>query len=145
MSDWKSDLDDLFTKKEKEVKSTEENVSKAEAEIKSFFSGIVVPAFEDVKPELEKHQREVNISSGSGSAGIEVIYKGNLELRYSINTKIRPDGSVFLYPEIHFRDRDDDKMCVADGYLRSEDYFMAQITKDKIINHFLKEYKLQIS
>jgi hypothetical protein len=147
MADWKSDLDSFFSKKEKRAEITKENVSKADAEIESFFSSTVIPAFEEMKLELEKHQRVVNISSGGGSASIEVSFEGNSELRYSIKTRIHSDGSIFLYPETRFRDKSDGKKYVAEGYLRSgsQNYVMKQITKDEIINHFLSEYKLQVN
>jgi hypothetical protein len=146
MSDWKSDLDNLFANKEKEAKITEENISKANAEIKLFLSGIVIPAFEEVRLELEKHQRVVKIWGGNDSASIEISYDLNTEIQYYIKTRIRTDGSVSIYPQTRFRDSGNGTMYVSEGFLRSgsQDYGMAQITKDEIINHLLSEYKLNL-
>jgi len=142
MSDWKSDLESFFQDKQKETQVREEKLTHTKSEVATFFSTVVVPAFEEIKTELEKYQREVRVSSGTDFASIVVSYKGEAELGYSIKVRMRA-GSAFPYPETRFRDPTDGKMYRGEGFLRSgaQDYTVAQITKEEIIKHCLSDYK----
>lgn len=142
MSDWKSDLESFFQDKQKETQVSEKKLTERKSEVATFFSTVVVPAFEEIKTELEKYQREVRVSSGTDFTSIVISYKGETELDYSIKVRIRP-GSAFPYPEARFRDPTDGKMYKAEGFLRSgtQDYTVAQITKEEIIKDCLSGYK----
>jgi len=145
MSDWKSALESFFQDKQKETQVSEEKLTETKSEVATFFSTVVVPAFEEIKTELEKYQREVRVSSGTDFASILVSYKGETELEYSIKVRISP-GYAFPYPETRFRDPTDGKMYRAEGFLRSgaQDYTVAKITKEEIIKHCLSDYKMHM-
>jgi len=53
----------------------EEKLTRIKSEVSAFYSNIVTPAFEELKAQLEKHQREVLISIGDESAIIATKYK----------------------------------------------------------------------
>jgi hypothetical protein len=146
MSDWKSELANSFNKKDQINKGNEEVLKATQAEIAKFYSEVVIPAFEELKVELKKYQREVKVSSGTDSATIEVKNKLELELIYSIKVRIFPGRSI-PYSETHFRDKSKNKSYRAEGKLRygSQDYDISQIKKDEIIEHFLSHYKRQIN
>jgi len=70
MDDWEKILSGTFErideteKKEQQVgKRIKQNRAKAE----EFISSVVAPAFEELKPELEKHNQKVEISTGETS------------------------------------------------------------------------------
>jgi hypothetical protein len=146
MSDWKSELANSFSKKEQINKVNEEKIKAIQGEVAKYYSEVVVPAFEELKAELEKYQRKVKVSSGIDFATIEVKNKRELELIYSLKVRILPDGAI-PYSETRFRDKSKNKSYRAEGKLRygSKDYDLSQITKDEIIEHFLSHYKRQIN
>lgn len=141
MSDWKTDLDDFIRNKERQEKVDENKLKEIDSKVKEFYSTIVTPAFEELKKELEKHQREVQISAGHNLASIIVKYEGELELDYSIKVTVSPKGA---HPsqQTHFRDKSG-RTHRAEGYPRSgnQDYTIYNITKDDIIKNFISEYK----
>ena len=143
MSDWKSDLDKLFQEKAEEDKVNEEKLTRIKSEVSAFYSNIVTPAFEELKAQLEKHQREVLISIGDESAIIATKYNDELELDCSIKIRVSP-GKAFPYTEIRYRDPTDCKPYKAEGHLRSgtQDYNVTQITQEEIIRHVISEYEI---
>ena len=140
MSDWKSDLEGFFHQKQKKAQVVEDKLKDTKSEVGTFFSAVVIPAFEEIKTELKKYQRESNVFGGIDSASIVISYKGYTEFTYSI--KVYP-GTVFPCSEIHFRKPSEVKTYRAEGILRTglQDYTIAQITKEEIIKQFLSDYK----
>ena len=140
MSDWKSDMKGFFQEKQKKAQVDEDKLKETKSEVATFFSEVVIPAFEEIKTELEKYQRESNVFGGIDSASIVISCKGYTEFTYSI--KVYP-ATLFPYSEIHFRNPSEAKTYRAEGILRtgSQDYTIAQITKEEIIKHFLSDYK----
>ena len=144
MLDWKSDLEGFFHQKQKKAQVDEDKLKEAKSEVTTFFSAVVIPAFEEIKIELEKYQREGNVLGGIDSASIVISHKGYTEFTYSIRVHL---GTSFPYSEIHFRNPSEAKTYRAEGILRtgSQDYTIAHITKEEIIKHFLSDYKKHIS
>ena len=140
MSDWKAEMEGFFHEKQKKVQIDEDKLKDTKSEVATFFSVVVIPAFEEIKTELEKYQRKSNVFGGVDSASIVISYKGYTEFTYSI--KVYPSTS-FPCSEIHFRKGSGVKTYRAEGILRagSQDYTVAQITKEEIIRHFLSDYK----
>ena len=140
MSDWKADMEGFFHEKQKKAQVNEDKLKDTKSEVGTFFSAVVIPAFEEIKTELKKYQRESNVFGGIDSASIVISYKGYTEFTYSI--KVYP-GTPFPCSEIHFRKRSEVKTYRAEGILRagSQDYTVAQITKEEIIEQFLSDYK----
>jgi hypothetical protein len=146
MSDWKSELERFFQEKSQHEVTNAVQLVETTAEVLAFYSNVVIPAFEELKTELEKHQRKVLVTRGDMAASIEVEHNGQFELKYSVRVRIGP-RQAFPYPATQFRDKSDGKIYRAEGELRSglQDYSIAEITKDEIIKHFLTNYKMQIS
>ena len=140
MPNWKSDMESFFHEKQSNVQVDEDKLKETKPEVATFFSTVVIPAFEEIKTELKKYQRESNVFGGIDSASIVISYKGYTEFTYSI--KVYP-GTLFPHSEIHFRNPSEVKTYRAEGILRtgSQDYTIAQITKEEIIKQFLSDYK----
>ena len=140
MSDWKSDMEGFFHEKQKKAQVDEDKLKDTKSEVGTFFSAVVIPAFEEIKTELKKYQRESTVFGGIDSASIVISYKGYTEFTYSI--KVYP-GTVFPHSEMHFRNPSEVKAYRAEGILRTglQDYTIAQITKEEIIKQFLSDYK----
>jgi hypothetical protein len=144
MSEWKSDLASLFSEKE-ENKNNEEKLKITRAGVTKFYSEVVIPAFEELKIELEKYHREVKLYTGEVYASIIVGHQGETEANYSIRVRIIP-GRAFPFPETIFIEPSDGKSYRVEGFLRtgSQDYDITQINKDEIIQDFLSNYKMHL-
>lgn len=111
-------------------------------EVKDFYTSKVIPAFEELKTELEKKGREVNLDANKESTSIEVKFEGEEEFHYAIKVRIYPDHAV-PYPEIHYTDRNSGRRYSSKGSMRSgtQNYDISDISKEEIIQHFLEKYK----
>lgn len=142
MADWQGELASFFQDKEQKQIETDLKLSEARVKVADFYRDVVVPAFEDVKSELEKYERDVRISSGPDSASISVSHCGEVELVYTLKVRVSANGA-FPYPETRFRNHSDGKHYKSEGFLRSgaQDYTITSITKEEIILHLLADYK----
>jgi hypothetical protein len=141
MSDWKSNLVNFISKKEDEKTVEEEKLKIYKAEVSKFYSEVVLPAFEELKGEIEKHQREVKIFRGIDSASINVDYKGETEMDYSITVRIFPTHAVPYY-KYRVRDSSDGTDHNSEGDFQSvaQKSEISQITKAEIRIHWLDKY-----
>jgi hypothetical protein len=137
MTDWKSDLGDFLNNREQRLKDNEEKLERVNAEVKEFYSKIVIPAFEELEKELQKHKRETRICSTS----IIVTYRGEQEIEYEIKVIAHPH-TASVSRIAHFR-AEDGTMYTSEGPLPSgsKNYPITNITKDDVITDFLSNYK----
>jgi hypothetical protein len=142
VTDWHGELESFFQEKEQKQKDVVQKLANTHGEVSTFFDNVVVPAFEELKSELEKYGREVKIILMNESAFISISHKGDTEFDYTLAVRIGTRGT-FPYPETRFWNRRDGKTYLAQGRLRdgSQDYTIESITKQEIIRHFLAEYK----
>ena len=116
-----------------------------EAEIATFFSKVVLPAFEEIKSDLEKYQRDVRVSSSKNVASIAIRYKGEPEVTYSIRVDVH-HRSAIPHVETEFIEQTNGKMYRSKGVLRSglQNYTIADIRKEEIIKYCLADYKRHV-
>jgi len=143
MKNWKKNLASFFetqkeSKREKEIKHHHEKLR-----VEEFYSKIVNPAFEELKSELKRHGRDVEVyTERKDFASIIVNFEGAEELDYSIEVMISP-VYVFPRPVIHYTEWASSRRLRVEGLLRKgrQDYDISDVTKEEIIEHFLNEYK----
>jgi hypothetical protein len=143
MKDWKKILASFFEKQKEEKGEKEEKHSREKLRVEEFYATIVNPAFEELKSELKKHGREVDVyTQRRDFASIIVQFEGEEELDYSIEVMLYP-GLAFPRPVIHYTEWASSRRLRVEGLLRKgiQDYDISDITKDEIIEHFLNEYK----
>jgi hypothetical protein len=143
MKNWKEILANFFEKQKEEKEEKEEKHSREKLRVEKFYSTIVNPAFEELKSELKKHGREVDVyTERRDFASIIVQFEGEEELDYSIEVMLYP-GLAFPRPVIHYTEWASSRRLRIEGLLRRgiQDYDISDITKDEIIEHFLNEYK----
>lgn len=134
MSDWRNDLSGLFSRSEKRTQ-------KEATQMVRFLGDVVIPAFSDLREELEKHQREVIIRQTDSSASMIVNFNGEEEITYRIQSRTYPNGIV-PYSELRYRERRGLKFVRAESMFRAgkQNYTIADVTKEEIIQNFLKHY-----
>ena len=143
MENWKKILATFFKKQkegrgEKEIKHSQEKLR-----VEKFYSTIVSPAFNELKSELRKYGREVEVyTERKDFASIIVSFEAEEELDYSIEVMISP-VHVFPRPVIHYTEWASSRRLRVEGLLRkgTQNYDISDITKEEIIEHFLNEYR----
>jgi hypothetical protein len=115
-----------------------EKQEESSLEIKSFISTVVMPAFEELKSELENDRQEVRIFRFDDSVTLEV--KPNSDNEYIYRIEFRFNKPI---PFTRFREKRSNKLIESQSSIRSgsQDYTMSDITKEEIISHFFSGYK----
>lgn len=143
MKNWKKILANFFEKQKEEKEEKQEKHSHEKLRVEKFYSTIVNPAFKELKSELKKHGREVEVyTERRDFASIIVQFEGEEELDYSIEVILYP-GLAFPRPVIHYTEWASSRRLRVEGILRTgiQNYDISDITKDEIIEHFLNEYR----
>ena len=139
MADWRDRLSTYF-QKTGEPRHPEET-----SELAQFIAGVVVPAFEEIVPELEKHGRTVVIRNAATSAAIIVQFNGEEEMTYRVQGRMFPTG-VLPYAEVRFRERKGLRFISVERMFRSgpAPYRLADITRAEVIESFLDNYMRRV-
>ena len=140
MEEWKREIDDFFKEKEKKNIEKEVQIEQKKLDIQHFYSSKVIPAFEELKTELERHGRKVGLVKLEDYASITVTYEGIEEINYAIEVRGRVP-----YPEITLIERSGKRQMV-EGTFRvgTQGFDVLDVSKEEIIRHFLNKYKSYI-
>jgi hypothetical protein len=148
LEDWRDDLDSFFKQIQNKRASEEKTVEQRRAETEAFIRSKVVPAFEDVKDQLEKYGRTVTILSEKDNASIIVVRVGAEEFKYSIKVDISSRKAIPVAEE-EIPDRTTGKRLRSKRLLRGEWFVMDwdinnevnAISKEEIIRDVIRRYK----
>jgi len=135
MADWKNNLGDFFRESEKP------NTPEETSEIGRFIVNVAVPAFEEISREMSRYDRMASIRQTESSVSITVYKLGEEEFAYRITARTLPTRIVPA-AEIRFRERKGRKLVTVENLIRTgwTDYSMADITKDDVIEDFIRHY-----
>lgn len=138
MNEWRKDLGSFFET---------QNKSRAErklSDIEKFVRNVVVPAFDDLKGELEKHGRAVNVRSSASTATLLVQHGGADEFTYCVQGRTFPDRIV-PFAEIVCKERKGVRLIRTESMFRGDnEYTIDSIEKDEVIQHFLSNYMSRV-
>jgi choline/glycine/proline betaine transport protein len=137
MSEWKSDLNDLIQRDQEAGAARRDEAAKQLSEAERFVSEVVVPAFEELEAELEKHARNVFIVAGGGAATLTVTHAGTTELDYTLDA--RPAN-----PSVetsHLDSETGESYKAVDVISAGGHHGRADITREDIIRHVLSLYE----
>jgi len=143
MVNWKITLATILKKQKEERGEKEIRHSHEKLRVEKFYSKIVNSAFKELKYDLKKHGRDVDVyTERPDFASIIVYFEGEEELDYSIEVIISP-VHIFPRPVIHYTEWASSRRLRVEGLLRkgSQNYDISDISKEEIIEHFLNEYK----
>ena len=135
-SDWRADLDEYFAKLDNDPSYGTTRKAQENARNEQFFVLIAVPAFEEIKKELEKHRRQVTVGRSADHVSIKVVYQDHIEFDYALLLRGRRVYPIKTISE-------GDNTSNAEGSLRSDsqDYTVLDLTMTELIQHCLKAYK----
>ena len=146
MEKWKEDFHNSFRKavekRQREQDDKEQMRLKMEPVIEDFYASKVKPAFEELKIELEKYGKKVQLHMVNIDAqGIEVQnLDSEEEFNYSIHAEITLKG-IHIYPVIAFRDKDW-KRYKTKG--KRDFSNVSKVTKEDIAQDFVNNIKPHI-
>lgn len=140
MADWRDQLGGFFVATEKKTRPDEEADGWAR-----FISVIVIPAFEELVLELEKHGRSATVRNSVASAQILVTYNGEEEMLYRIQAKTMPNR-ILPFAEVRTKERKGLRYVSTESMFRSATppYTLADITKEEIIQNFVTHYTRRV-
>jgi choline/glycine/proline betaine transport protein len=142
VGDWRTDLDEFLKQKESQKAADATSTEEHKPEAKNFLATKVLPAFEELKAQLEKNGRTVSVRSGEDYANIAVVNGSKEEIDYSIKVRFSP-LKAFPQTEERFTDEKTGKRLIAEGSILSgaQDYDVNGVSKDDVIADFLRKYK----
>lgn len=135
MTDWRSNLGQV-------MRRTEEKKQEKEAtQMAHFVQEVLVPAFSELRQELEQHDREVTLRHADSSATIIVRYRGEEEITYRVQGRIFPSG-VLPFADVRYRERKGLRLISTESMFRSgkPTYTVVDVSKQEVIDNFLKHY-----
>lgn len=137
--DWREELSSFLDRTD-DSKQREEGSGLAQ-----FIPDVVLPAFNEIRSEMIKHGREVNIRDSETSVVIVVSWKGEEELSYRIRGRSFPDR-VLPFAEVRFREKKGLRRISVESMFRSgePDYTMADITREEVIQNFMEHYMRRV-
>ncbi len=135
MADWQNNLDSFFTQ------TNEENTTREVTPLERFIRDVAIPAFNEMRTQMEKHGRELTVRQTVSSVTAQVHYNGNEELSYRLHERLFPNGPL-PYAEVRFRERKGLKILRVESMLRSgqPDYRIEDLEKEEVIKSFLDHY-----
>jgi len=148
MTDWKKELADLFEQQQQYKEEQNQKVKAETAAIKAkkeeaneFLCTVVDSALRDLAIELYKHERKAyNFGGSEFSRELEVRFQDRIEFRYIINVDV---GTTTATVHANYMARYQNGHEEQGGGLIMKDDTqpdIAKITKDDIINDFMKRY-----
>ena len=139
---WKNELDEHFVEQKKTRKEIEAKRQEKRKIMKRFMKKEVLPAFEDLKDELQRYKRECDVDSKKDWAALVVRHKKKKEMVYEINVNV--DDSHLRVSKSIYMPNDKGKLKLGvEGKIRNPDNSLKleKITRDLIIADFLESYK----
>ncbi|MCP1728305.1 hypothetical protein J2T60_002305 [Natronospira proteinivora] len=145
MSNWKEKLKNMVegaSEPQADMEAAQRKVDTRREEIMQFIQETVLPAFDDIKQELEQYGREVEVTPGKYKARLVVYLNEAEEFSYVI----RGDAShhmSFAWPVIRPGEEDNEvaraEIQRPGGLKRA--FKLAEFTREGIIEDFLEGYK----
>ncbi len=120
---------------------TPSSLQRARTEAQTFLERTVLPAFRDLRRELERHGRRVQIERHGSQAFLIVRRQEAEEFRYGIRTRLLQRQAT-AFPEFQHHP-EPPRVVHGEVILRGgvqQDYPLDRFTRQNIIDHFLDEY-----
>ncbi|MCK5849653.1 MAG: hypothetical protein KAH23_01965 [Kiritimatiellae bacterium] len=139
MTDWRANLNSFMGEADNIQQQGER------PEFDQFISNVVIPAFDEIRSEMEQHGRIATIRTSPSAASVIVRNRGEEEIMYRIQGRIFPNG-VLPFAEIRFRQRKGLKLITVESMFRSgtPDYSLSDITSQEIIENFVNNYTKRV-
>ncbi len=114
-------------------------------DLERFIADVVLPAFEELTKELERHGRQVSVRSTPSSATLLVLSEGEEEITYRVEGRVFP-GGIRPFADVRYRERKGLRLLRGESMFRSGpgDYTVRDVTREEVIRHFLDQYRRRV-
>ena len=137
MNDWRSELGNFLTERNRRSRAEKEA-----ARFKDFVARVVMPAFQELCNELKKYGRATEIRETDAAATLSVSMDNENEISFQVLCRSLPD-TIIPCAEARYRERKGQRILKSDVLFREAGtkYVLEDVTKDEIIQGFLKAYR----
>jgi choline/glycine/proline betaine transport protein len=138
--DWRKRLQYVIQGYERYKRAMETQRAEAQPQLLAFIEQTVLPAFEQIKAELQGHDRSAVIESDADRATLTVQRDGEQEFSFAIHGSIRAP-LTFAFPEVTAEGSDVKtraEIILSAG--RHGEYDVEELTREKIIEEFITAY-----
>jgi hypothetical protein len=139
VSDWRNTLDSFFQESDRQEQEQQKTP------FERFISDTAVPAFEELREELERRGRRVTLRESASSAVMTVFDGGNEEIMYRLQERTFPDRTL-PYAQVRMRERGGLKLVTVETMLRSgaPNYHTEDISREEVIQSVLQHYMSRV-
>jgi len=141
VAEWKKDLDNFFAERARKTPE-QQQLEARHAEAAKFFNRAVIPAFEDLGKELQKHGRTVRVMPEKDHVSFRVRHEDVEEYRCELRVRIGP-RTVVPYVVRHFFDKKAKRHRRAEVPLREGPklYTVSDFSKIDLLRFVVADYK----
>lgn len=139
MSDWRADLGNFLIDHNRKNRA-----EKDAARFRTFLTNTALPALQEVGNELKKYGRTVAIRQTEAAAVLTVTMGEENEITFYVMYRTMTDATILPCAEAHYQSRKGQVPSKANVFFRdtAAPYALEDITKEEIIQGFLKVYRL---
>ena len=139
MNDWRAELGTFLTDHNRKSRA-----EKDAARFKDFLSVTALPALQEIGNELKKYGRAASIRQTEAAAVLSVSFGDEDEITFYVLYRTMTDATILPCAEAHYRTRKGQAPSKANVFFRdpSTPYSLEDVTKEEIIQGFLKVYRL---
>ena len=143
MSEWRSKLGDIIKGEGSGKKGKPSQKGSEDCPFRLFINQTVLPAFRQLKSEIERHERKVDIQQQDGETTVTlyVLSDDKTEFSYTVRC-LKHKSETFAYP--HMNQDGEELQCRArvelpGGNQKARD--IKEFSKESIIEDFLNAYE----
>ncbi len=139
MSDWRQRMKALF-QRERPRRGAEVDMAHIRETVEGYLDGTVVPAFEELRRELQQYGRTAEIDRQPFTAVLIVYHQGREEYSYAVRGRAYHKFN-FAFPELGSEDAPRILRAeVLQSSGRNPEEKLEHFTRERIIRDFLDEY-----
>ena len=139
MSDWRAELGTFLTDRNRKSRA-----EKDAARFRDFLANTALPALQEIANELKKYGRAATVRQTEAAAVLSVSSDEEDEITFYVLYRTQTDATILPCAEAHYRTRKGQAPTKANVFFRdsSSSYTLEDVTKEEIIQGFLKVYRL---
>lgn len=139
MSDWRSELGSFLIDRNRKSRA-----EKDAARFREFLTNVALPALQEIGNELKKYGRVTSVRQTEAAAVLSVSMEDEVEMTFYVLYRTQTDATMLPCAEAHYRTRRGQTPSRANVFFRdnSTPYTLEDISKEEIIQGFLKVYRL---
>jgi hypothetical protein len=141
MADWRDELAEVYKTKDRTQATEQVQLAEMQKAVTEWFRSVAAPAYDELRTELEKYGRTVDVDISGTRAAITVNHGNTLEIAHYLDARISPRGN---YIKLSGRQLDETgKPYGWESQVRSssQECGIESLNKSHLIAKFMEDYK----